>query len=207
MALILGLAAACALIYLPLASRPASVPRTAFKTTSVALLACGSALAGLPWLLTLALALCAIGDALLAQDNEQSFMAGVGAFAAGHLAYVALFLGHPNSDTAQILQSPLALAALAALGLVMAVSLAPRAGALRGPVLAYIPVILAMGVAVLSLPNATAQLAALAFVASDTVLASEKFLLPDDHPARRVTPWLVWPLYWGAQAGFVLAFA
>ncbi len=211
MTLFLLLAAACAIGYLPLAPRDPGPARTAIKTASVALLACGSALAGLPWLLTLALALCALGDALLAQESEGSFMAGVGAFAAGHLAYVALFLTHPASNPSRLAQAPLALVAFAILGLGMALLLAPRAGALRGPVLAYIPIILAMGAAALTLP-ATGALAlvlpaACAFIASDTVLAAEKFLIPQSHPALCLTPFLVWPLYWGAQAGFLLAFA
>ncbi|MEY8841036.1 lysoplasmalogenase family protein [Cribrihabitans sp. XS_ASV171] len=211
MTLLLLLAAACALAYLPLSPRKPGLLRTALKTASVALLACGSALAGLPWLLTLALALCAAGDALLAQESEGGFMAGVGAFAAGHLAYVALFLTHPAADPARLAQAPLALGALALLGLGMALLLGPRAGALRDPVLGYIPVILAMGVAALTLPRigglALVLPAACAFIASDTVLAAGKFLIPEGHPAQRLVPWLVWPLYWGAQAGFLVAFA
>jgi len=38
-------------------------------------------------------------------------------------------------------------------------------------------------------------------------LAVEKFLLSEGHAARRVTPYVVWSLYWGAQAGFFAAFA
>ena len=41
---------------------------------------------------------CATGDALLSRETETTFMAG--AFAAGHLAYIALFLTHPASDPA-----------------------------------------------------------------------------------------------------------
>ncbi|MBL4769119.1 MAG: lysoplasmalogenase, partial [Rhodobacteraceae bacterium] len=93
------------------------------------------------------------------------------------------------------------------LGLVMARLLSPRAGALRGPVLGYIPIILGMGVAVLAVPGpGWALLAAVAFVTSDIVLACEKFLLTEGHPALRWTPYVVWPLYWGAQAGFYILF-
>ena len=53
----------------------------------------------------------------------------------------------------------------------------------------------------------TALIPALAFILSDIVLATESFVLRDDHPARRWTPYAVWPLYWGAQAGFWAAFA
>jgi hypothetical protein len=44
-------------------------------------------------------------------------------------------------------------------------------------------------------------------VASDVVLAIETFVLREDHWLRRYTPYVVWPLYWGAQAGFYLSFS
>ena len=49
--------------------------------------------------------------------------------------------------------------------------------------------------------------AALAFVASDVVLAFETFVLPEGHRFRRIAPYAVWPLYWGAQLGFWYAFS
>jgi len=163
--------------------------------------------------LAVALALCALGDWLLSRDGDGAFMAGIGAFAVGHLAYVALFVTHPLADPARLLQAPQIwiVAGFALLGLAMAALLAPRAGALKAAVLGYIPVILGMGVAVLVLPGqgalGWALPAALAFVTSDLVLAFETFVLDEDHPLRRITPYLIWPLYWGAQAGFVMAFA
>jgi len=203
------IAAACALAYLAMTARPASLMRSAVKTASVALLALMVLVSGGPVLLVLALALCALGDWLLSRETEATFMAGVGAFAAGHLAYVALFLTHPASDTGQLAAQWPLVAGLAALGLVMASLLAPRAGDLKGPVLAYVPIILGMGLAALTLPQAGVLAwvlpAAAAFIASDMILATEKFLLPPGHPALRLTPYLVWPLYWGAQMGFALA--
>lgn len=140
-------------------------------------------------------------------------MGGVAAFAAGHLAYIGLFLTHSLSDTGRIVQAPqLWIAAgFVVLGVIMARVLAPRAGALKGAVLGYIPIILGMGIAVLALPGQGALVwalpAALAFVVSDLVLAIEKFVLPEAHPLARATPFVIWPLYWGAQAGFFAAFA
>ncbi|MEX0316955.1 MAG: lysoplasmalogenase [Ruegeria sp.] len=204
-------AAACALAYLPRTARPASLLRTVLKTGSVALLALIAWQNGAPLLLTGALGLCALGDALLSRETDSTFMAGIGAFAAGHIAYIALFLSHPASDPARIATQPGVIVALVLLGLVMAILLAPRAGELRGPVLAYIPIILGMGITVLALPKDSpldwAFPAALAFIASDLILAAEKFLLPYGHPALRLTPYLVWTLYWGAQAGLLLAFS
>lgn len=207
--ILLWFAAANAFIYLFLTARPVSAVRTATKTLSVAALAAVAALAGL-WLLCLALALCALGDALLSRESDQTFMAGIGAFALGHLAYVAVFLTHPASDTALITANLLPLLGLMGLGAAMAVLLPPRAGDLRGPVLAYIPIILGMGITALALPKTDALIwvfpAAISFVASDLILATEKFLLRPGHPLLRVTPYAVWPLYWGAQAGFIIAF-
>ncbi|WP_170464292.1 lysoplasmalogenase [Ruegeria arenilitoris] len=204
------IAAASAVAYLPLSPRPASAVRSVFKTASVALLAFVALLSGGPLLLTLALALCAVGDALLSHETDSTFMAGIGAFAAGHLAYIALFLTHPYSDAALILDKPGYFWSLIILGIVAATMLAPRAGDLKGPVLAYIPIILGMGVTVLALPETGALRwalpAALAFIASDLILATEKFLLPQDHPALRFTPYMIWILYWGAQAGLLIAF-
>ncbi|PCH65712.1 MAG: lysoplasmalogenase [Rhodobacteraceae bacterium] len=210
---LLPLAAAFALAYLPLAARPVSKMRSVTKTLAVALLALAAVSVSVSGLLAAALALCALGDWLLSRDGDGAFMAGIGAFAAGHLAYVALFVTHPLADSARLLQAPQIwfVAGFALLGLAMAALLAPRAGALKGAVLGYIPVILGMGVAVLVLPGqgalGGALPAALAFVVSDLVLAFETFVLGKDHPLRRITPYLIWPLYWGAQAGFLMAFA
>lgn len=205
-------AAALAVAYLPLSPRDPGLLRSVVKTGSVALLAIAAVLAQAPAALWLALALCALGDWFLSRDGDTAFMAGVGAFAAGHIAYVVLFLGNSTFDASRLATVPQAVIAVAllALGLVMARLLASRAGDLRLPVLCYIPIIMAMGLAALGLARDGALVwalpAALAFIASDFVLAVEKFLLPGGHPALRWTPFAVWPLYWGAQAGFFAAF-
>ncbi|MGD9862185.1 MAG: lysoplasmalogenase family protein [Pseudodonghicola sp.] len=199
----------CALAYLGLTTRPASALRSAVKTAAVALLALAAAAGGAPMLLVLALALCALGDFCLSRPGALAFMAGVGAFAAGHLAYIALFLSREAADPARLAGLPqlAALTLLIALGAVMARLLAPRAGGLRGAVLAYIPVILGMAAAALTLPPALAVAAAAAFLLSDIILAFETFVLAPGHPLRRTAPYAIWPLYWGAQAGFLAAFA
>ncbi len=209
----LAVAAVFAVVYLPMAAGAAGPFRSLSKTLSVAFLALAAALGGAPWLLVLALGLCAAGDFCLSEESETSFMAGVGAFAAGHLAYVALFLSIGESDPTRLISGagPAFVAGFAVVGLFMAWLLAPRAGDLKVAVLAYVPIILAMGVAALTLPPvaglALVLPAALAFMASDITLAFETFVLAEDHPARRATPYAVWPLYWGAQAAFLLAFS
>ena len=206
-------ALACAIAYLPLVARNPGALRSAVKTAAVALLAAAAVTARAPALLILALALCALGDWCLSRPGDRAFMAGIGAFAAGHLAYIALFLSHDLSDPALLAGGWRlgALLALAVLGAAMAARLAPRAGALRGPVLGYIPIILGMGACALTLPAggaiALALPAALTFIASDLILAWEVFLVRTGHRLRALAPYAVWPLYWGAQAGFLAAFA
>ena len=189
-----------------------SWPRTLVKTASVLLLAFWALGQGAPGLLILALLLCALGDFLLSRPGERAFIAGVGAFAAGHLAYVALFASQEAADPARLVQMPQAglAAGLAALGLGMAAILWRRAGALRAPVMAYVPIILAMGAAALLLPPEGALIfvlpAALLFILSDFALAMEMFVLPEGHALHRLAPFVVWPTYWLAQTGFTLAF-
>lgn len=205
------IAGLCAIAYLFLTTRPVSLGRSVIKTAAVALLAFAAWSGAAPALLVLALALCALGDWMLSNDGDAAFMAGVGAFAAGHLTYIALFLTHPLAEITRIGQSPQVwlVTALFLLGMVMARILVPLAGELRLPVLIYIPIILGMGMAVLALPGqgplGWALPAALAFIVSDLVLSVEKFVLLDDHPALRFTPYVVWVFYWCAQLGFLIA--
>lgn len=193
--------------------QPASWTKTVVKTGSVGLLALAAWLASAPLMLVVALALCALGDYFLSRDTEATFLAGVGAFAAGHLAYAWLFHDHPLAETGVLTQGTrlIAIFALAGLGVAMAVILFRKAGRLRWAVMAYIPIILGMAVAAMTLPQLGPLIlvlpAALLFVASDFVLSLEMFVLDARHPARRVTPFLVWSWYWLAQFGFFLGLA
>ena len=105
-----------------------------------------------PWLLFLAMSLCAIGNTLTSRETETMFMVGNGAFAAGNLTYVALFLAPPTSDSALILTRPVIFRLL----LVLATRFTLRAGNLKSPVPAYIPIILGIAFTVLALPDAGA---------------------------------------------------
>lgn len=191
--------------------RGASAWKSATKTGAVALLALGGMLSGGPAGLIAALLLCSLGDLLLSLDRDRAFLAGVGAFAAGHLAFVATLLTLPQSDPGLLAGDPrrmVLLAGLAVLGAVMLRVLWHRAGALRGAVAGYVPVILAMGIAALTLPmeggGATAGVlvaaGAGAFILSDLVLALEMFVWPAGHAIRRFSPFVIWAFYWGAVA-------
>lgn len=174
---------------------PPSWAGSAVKAGSVAVLAALGPVLGLPPLVTAGLALGALGDLFLSRPGERAFLAGMAAFAVGHLAYAWAFW----QGTAPPLLPALAVVALA---LSTEVWLAPHAGPMRGPVRAYAVVIALMALSVLTLglraPLLT--LGAGLFLLSDVLLALDLFTLAG-RPSPR--PWLkraVWACYWTGQA-------
>ncbi len=208
-----GIAGIAALIYLLVyCHAPASTLKTVVKTLSVAALVLAAWWGGGPIWLILALSLCAAGDYFLSRDTEATFLAGVGAFALGHLAYVQLFLGTPGTAFS-VLTQPLAfifVIMLVGYGVGMMTQLFRRAGDLRYAVMVYVPIIIAMGITAFCVPHVGALWlvlpAAILFMISDSVLAAELFLIRDDQPLRRTTPYVIWAFYWLAQLGFYLAY-
>lgn len=172
------------------------------KTLSVTMLAGLSASAGGPWLLTLALMLCAAGDFFLAieQMDKRFFLAGLGAFLAGHIAYVVLFVALPQPDAA-LPQLALAVVgvAMVAVALGMGRRLFPVTGELQWPVTAYIAVILIMGLASLWNGAALIVAGAASFMVSDSILAAERFLMKPGSPFRQFAGPAVWITYFAAQ--------
>ncbi|WP_315926507.1 lysoplasmalogenase [Mesorhizobium sp. SP-1A] len=197
---------AAAIIYACAPPTPPRLSRTAAKAGSVALLALLAFLQGGPWLLVAALALSAIGDAFLSREGEAAFLGGLASFLAAHLVYIALFL-KTGSGLEAFRAAPwhLALAlAMAGFALLMLRLLWPRVGALRMPVAAYVAAILAMGLAALTTPALALIGGAVLFMASDAVLATEKFLMAQDSPHRAWMHRAVWLLYYPAQAVITL---
>ena len=178
-----------------------SWPRTWVKTGALGLPALGLALAGWPAVFVAGLAACVLGDFLLSRPGQRALMAGIGAFALGHLLYVLAFV------QGFALHAPLAAAlALVALGLSTRWWLLPHAGALRGPVAGYVLVILAMGVAAAATGQAWLMLGAGLFILSDLVLAVELFRRPAGL-AGRLAPYAIWGLYIAGQAGLIAGMA
>ena len=201
---------ASALYGLWLARRPVGLLRSATKVAATGFLALAALDTGGPWSLFSALLFCAIGDWFLSRDGERAFLAGMAAFAIGHALFIALFL-RLGADPGYLAERWLAAPALLVLAGLMLALLWPRLGRLRWPVAGYVAVIVAMGVSALALPRVHMPVlqGALAFILSDAILAAELFLLPEDSPARRLSPHLVWLFYWGglvAIAGGVLIF-
>ncbi len=177
------------------AGRDPSWPKTLVKTGSVAALALAALPLGAPGLIVAGLALGALGDFCLSRPGTRAFLAGMGAFAAGHLAYAAEFL------TPGTLPPVAAMLALLLLALSTELWLAPRTGRLRWPVRAYVVVIVLMALAALTLPEGgrLALAGALLFLLSDLLLALDLFVVTGRGVKRFLAPAL-WAAYWGGQA-------
>ena len=202
----LVLSVVAATLYLPTTARPPSWRRLVAKTAGVALLAVLSLAVGGPWLLTLALVLSALGDAFLAREGEGAFMAGLVSFLGAHLAYAVLFAGAGSTALfAGEPWRPLAALAMAAFAGVFYMRLRPvLPAALLVPVAVYVVAILAMGVAALFLPAPLVIVGAVSFMASDAILAAERFLLAEASAHRRWSRPAVWVLYYAGQLAIAL---
>lgn len=205
---IVSLAAAIAYGWRFAASEEKGAVGAVVKTLSTAGLAFAAlVLGGGPWfwLIPLGLALGALGDLFLALKGERFFLAGVGAFGLGHLAYAGGFLLQSSAlgfDRLSLAETAV-LAGLLALLVSTEVWLAPRTGDLRGAVRGYVVLIGLMGVAALMLPagpgQAVLRAGAVLFVASDLMLSIQLFIARDSGVRRRLALAL-WPAYWCGQA-------
>lgn len=181
--------------------------RTMIKALSVAGLALVALMGGGYLLLVLALLLCAVGDAFLAQKGEASLRSGMVAFGLGHVVYIVLFANQGGGVADGAIRIVLQLAVLAAAGLLLR-WLWPALGAMRAPVAGYVVVVTLMALLSLALPDSLwlVTVGALLFLTSDALLAGELFKLPADSLARRWTSPAVWLLYWGGQAAITAGF-
>lgn len=164
---------------------------SALKTASVGLLALLAWRHGAPVTIALGLALGSAGDFFLSRPGKPAFLAGMAAFAAGHLAYALNFLGP--------FPAAIALPALAMLALAVSTEfwLIPHSGDLRWPVRLYVAIIALMAVTAMTLPAARwpAVAGAGLFVLSDLMLAIHLFRTPRTWLSRAL-----WPVYWTGQA-------
>lgn len=141
------------------------------------------------WLAGAALLFCAAGDVLL----ELVFVAGMGAFAVGHIFYVLAFLEWGRILGPNKRDFPIAvLVVIVSLGLLG--WLLPGMGDLLVPALIYQAIITTMvATAFVVKAPMLARLGAVIFMISDTLIAAEKFAGVD------VFPGAVWITYAGAQ--------
>jgi uncharacterized membrane protein YhhN len=152
------------------------------------------------WLLALALSLC--GDVLLMLPRDR-FVAGLGAFLLGHLAYIAGFhaAGAPLIAVAAWL-APLLLFVTAVMTPVIRGALRRGRRALVAPILAYSVVISVMAASALAGGSRLAAAGALLFVASDALIALRRFVA--DRPWMRLAIIVTYHL---GQAALVLSLA
>lgn len=147
------------------------------KPALVPLLAVCAALRGGPRLLVGALLCGWAGDVLLQLDGDTSFLAGMGAFAAGHVCYLTLFTARGAFADRRRAAATAAGYALVWLAALLVVWPGLPSG-LRIPVAAYSLLLTAMAAGAAGLgPRATAVGGAL-FLLSDTLLATRLADLP-----------------------------
>lgn len=195
------LAIVLAAAYLLYGDRPSAL-KTAVKTLSIVLLALLSVLANAPWMLTAGLILCAAGDFFLAMEyrGERYFLAGLVAFLVGHIVYIVLFatLPLPAMPLPPVAMAPVGIV-MVATALAMGRRLFHAAGPLRWPVMVYIAAILVMAMAAIWNGSGLIVAGAASFMLSDTILATERFLMSPDSAHRRSTGPAVWITYVAAQ--------
>lgn len=167
----------------------------AFVMTALAGGALTSAYGG--WILA-GLVFCLAGDVLLLPRAGGAFLAGMGAFALGHLAYAAGFLSGGAPPSALFFAGVAAMTAFAGLTLRW---LWPHLGSFRAPVAVYAVIIAAMAAAsTLAAPPGGPSPApiviagAVGFAVSDLAVARDRFV----RPAFVNRAWGL-PLYYGAQ--------
>ena len=183
--------------------------RTAVKALATALLAVLTFVENGPALLFGALVLSAGGDALLSRDGDRMFVGGLTSFLAAHLFYIALFYLQGGGLEVVLAETwRMAVAVLiAAVALVMLVLLWRCVKpALRLPIVVYEIAIACMGLAALTMHNAWVICGALMFIASDVMLASERFVVSAISPHRAWMRLAVWVLYYLAQVTIALSF-
>ncbi len=180
------------------------IAKPAASAAFIALAINEGALQGGPFgvLMLVGLVLCAAGDVFLIPRASRWFLAGMGAFALGHGAYVGAFL--TRSPDAKPLVYFAAIAMIAVGGGVLRM-LWGKLGEMRGPVTAYVVIISVMVVTSFAAAPAASSTTgsaydwrliagAVGFAASDIAVARDQFAKPDF--INRL--WGL-PLYYAAQ--------
>lgn len=198
---------AAGVLYLFIVEARVSLARSAIKTASILLLAMLSGVRGGPFLLTAGLLLSSLGDAFLSRNGERAFMGGLASFLVAHLCYIALFSLAGGGYGLLLVDLWRTVVAVLMAGSMLAIMivLLPRVGpSLRGPVLAYGVAILMMGLSALTLDNYWILAGAILFMASDAILAAERFLTSGVSPNRLAMRIAVWMAYYAAQLTITL---
>jgi len=198
-----------AVLYLLMLGQGPSWRLSVVKTFSTSLLAFIAWHMGGPALLVAGLALSAIGDFLLSRDDERAFIGGLVSFLVAHVAYIVLF-ARIGESASVLLSMPLVLAAAVLVAISLAllrIILRHVSNELRLPVMMYCMALVLMGLTALATERPPIIAGAMMFVASDAILAWEKFVEPAGSTRKPPMRIAVWVLYYAAQLTFLLAFA
>ncbi len=204
-----GISVLAALGYgLVLADHPPSLERTLLKIAAVGSLAMMAFLSDAPLLLAAGLLLCTVGDGFLAGDPRRWLPLGLAAFLVGHILLIFLF--QETRDPA-LEMTHLQIAGSVVVGVAAVAMLAwlwRTLGPMRPAVILYVIAIAVMVGSSFLLPALywPAMLGAVAFMASDAILAGDLFRQTKLLGSQRVTGWANWFLYYAAQALIVWAF-
>jgi len=204
---VLGISSILSILYGLDTLSPPSYWRMFTKAGSTSLLAAYSHLRGGPTLLSAALALGSVGDAFLAWDGEMPFLLGLGSFLMAHLLYIPLFskkgrgVAGIQAETWRVG----AAAILVALTSMMIKILVPRVESdLRVPILVYATTIAGMVLSSLTQESGRVIAGAVYFTISDSILATERFLLAPGSPHSVWMRYAVWILYYCGQGTIAL---
>jgi uncharacterized membrane protein YhhN len=163
--------------------------------------AAGALDSGFGRIILLGLAFCALGDVLLIARSQAAFLAGMGAFALGHVGYIAAFI---HGGVAPGGSAAFAFIGMALFSGVFLTRFWPRLDTFKAPVGIYALIISVMVIAsfahydqVGSRQGLTLAMAALGFAISDVAVARDRF--GDQNFANKL--WGL-PLYYGAQCLF-----
>jgi uncharacterized membrane protein YhhN len=175
----------------------------ALKASGIVLLAT-MALKRRAHLLAAALAFGALGDALLAMQDETAFLAGAGAFMVGHLFYIALFVraGIGPRRALSVPWRAFAMVALGAAAIIATAWLVPTRHALFAPLSVYTAVLTLMAASAFTLAPAywRVMLGGVLFFISDGFVAASLFMPLADQAMSDLRGLTGWMIYWGAQA-------
>ena len=149
------------------------------------------------WWIVIGLAFGLVGDVLLFQDR---FIPGAAAFLVGHVAYIVALVPIEHPLPAVVFGLVIVGAFTISLGRCIARGAWRQSPLLGGIVVAYMVTIGAVVVLAVGSWSTVAGIAALLFMASDTLLAWARFV--GSAPGGRVAVMITYQL---AQAGFVLA--
>jgi len=146
---------------------------------------------------------CAVGDVfLLARKSQRLFIAGMAAFAFGHIIYsfgfmaYGLQLDEVNGRKAFYIASMACMICLAGCAIII-----PKSErAMRLPIIIYSVIITTMCVLAALTYNMVIIIAAIAFAVSDYFVGMDRFIDPKKYWALLITP-----LYFGAQALFAIS--